>query len=80
MKTGKFTKHLRQSYDLSLDKIVQSPFKCLKTTGLKFTDRPIALRFILRYVISSSYEVTTSQLTMHLTINFKIRSVNLDPG
>jgi len=32
-------------------KSLRSPFRCLKTAGPKFTDRPIVLRFILRYII-----------------------------
>jgi len=51
MTTGEFTEHLQQSSDLSYDKILQSPFRCLKTTGLKFTYRPIVLSFIVQYDI-----------------------------
>jgi len=50
MTTGEFTEDLQPSSDLSYDKILQSSFRCLKTTGLKFTDRPIVLKFILQCV------------------------------
>jgi len=57
MTTGEFTEHLRQSQD----NILRSPFRCPEDNCAQFgfTDRTIVLRFILRYVIGSSYDVIT---------------------
>jgi len=33
MTVGKFTEHLRQFQDLSLDEILRSLLRCLKTSG-----------------------------------------------